>query len=101
MKFILSLIILILSFPLLSCDGLFPSQTKEMLPADHTQKYGFAYHAPGLSDPLGRGACSDCHGGDLKGAVTDTEAGKTVAPSCYECHGALWEGGGEGEGDDD
>jgi hypothetical protein len=102
MKAIPSLIILLLSFPFLSCDGLFPSQAKDMVPADHTDNIGGALHAPGERDPLGRsGACYSCHGNDLKGRVAVTDAGKTVAPSCYECHGALWEGGGDGEGEDD
>jgi cytochrome c553 len=99
MKSILSIILLFLSLSLLSCDGLFPSQAKDMVPADHTQNIGGALHAPGRRDPLGKsGACYSCHGNDLKGRVTVTNEGKTVAPSCFECHGALWEGGGNGGG---
>ena len=86
-------------FTLFSCDGVFPTQTKETVPSDHSDKINGFYHAPGLGDPLGEGGCNGCHGGDLKGGVADAGGGKTVAPSCFECHGALWEGGGEREDD--
>jgi len=102
MRFLFS-VLLYTAFLFLSCDGAFPTRSKEFVPADHTRNLVGALHAAGNGEPLGRGACSDCHGADLKGGVVDADGGKTVAPSCYECHGALWEGGGEegGEREDD
>jgi mono/diheme cytochrome c family protein len=94
-----SLFLIFAAVALFSCDGVFPTQTKETVPSDHTQKINGVFHASVLGDPLGEGGCKDCHGKDLKGGVADANGGKTVAPSCYECHGALWEGGGEREDD--
>jgi hypothetical protein len=83
----------------MSCDGIFPTQTKETVPSDHTRAINGFLHKPGLSEPTGEDGCNGCHGQDLKGGVAETDGGKTVAPSCTECHGALWEGGGQGEAD--
>lgn len=84
----------------LSCDGLFPTQSKPTLPSDHTVNRSGAQHKPGLEVPLGRGGCGTavCHGPDLKGGVAEVNGQKTIAPSCTQCHGTLWgDGGGDGE----
>jgi hypothetical protein len=81
------------AFPLLSCDGLFPTQNKETVPSDHTVKIKGVLHAPGLTDPLFSGGCFNCHGyHDLHGGVTVRQGQRIFCPSCYECHGAVWEG---------
>ena len=102
MKIIFPLLILgamVFAF-FLSCDSLFPTQSKSTVPSDHTVNRKGALHKSGLSDPLGVGECgtAGCHGADLNGSVAQVNGKKTVAPSCYQCHGALWEGGGGGDG---
>jgi hypothetical protein len=99
MRSILSLFLLSGAILFFSCNGVFPTQTKETVPSDHTTAVGGFLHTPALRQPTGEGGCTGCHGQDLKGGVAESSAGKTVAPSCYECHGALWEGGGSGESD--
>ncbi|ACF14563.1 hypothetical protein Ctha_2111 [Chloroherpeton thalassium ATCC 35110] len=65
--------------------GLFPTETKEALPADHTDERGYAYHAPMPNNDVT--TCKDCHGDNLKGGVSEGQA----TPSCYQCHGSIWE----------
>ncbi len=48
----------------------------------HDQNLGGAMHASGYCSPLQN--CSSCHGPDLRG-------GSNGEPSCYQCHGTLWE----------
>lgn len=91
---------------LLSCDGFFPSQVKVDVPADHTVDVSGALHKTGLFDPSNPvQGCTDaaCHGDDLKGGVAVSGGRHVAVPSCYQCHGAIWEGGedSEGEGHDD
>jgi len=51
----------------------------------HTvMKYGYA-HAEAFNSPQNN--CTGCHGADLRGSAS--------APSCYQCHGAKWSGGGD------
>ena len=84
---------------LMSCDGFFPSQSKDFLPSDHTSRKGGAYHMPGSDDPFGSGGCAsvECHGTDLMGGVALVEQGKTVTPSCYQCHDNVWDNEREGD----
>jgi hypothetical protein len=85
---------------LLSCDGLFPSQSKPDVPPDHTQKISGFLHKPGLFDPLDeRNGCmtASCHGDDLTGGTAISSGRHIAVSSCYECHGAVWEGGEESE----
>ena len=79
---------------LLSCDGLFPSAARIGVPADHTESRKGALHKGGKEEPFGEGGCSDsdCHQSDLRGGVVNFEGRITVTPSCFQCHGALWEG---------
>jgi hypothetical protein len=88
----------------LSCNSIFPTQTKPDLPKDHTRDISGVMHKAGLTSPLDRNvgcAAASCHGSDLKGGVATGNGRKVVAPSCTQCHGALWEGGGNGEETDD
>ena len=54
-------------------------------PADHTVVQDKFSHHPDYQSPLGTCAVSGCHGSQLAG---DLGAG---TPSCYLCHGAVWE----------
>lgn len=96
----------VLVVSLMSCDGIFPAQSKPDVPPDHTRNISGFFHRPEASDPLDlRHGClaSDCHGVDLRGGVAVSLSGRRiVVPSCYECHGAVWEEEGDYErGDDD
>ena len=56
--------------------------------AGHTVRLGVpgvftGNHRAGYADPIANG-CIDCHGADLAG---------DPAPSCYKCHGGLWDPG--------
>jgi len=90
-----------------SCDGIFPSQSKPDVPADHTRDISGVLHKPGLDNPLHAvNGCmtAACHGNDLRGGTAVSSGQYVVVPSCYQCHGALWENGGEDgerEGHDD
>jgi hypothetical protein len=87
---------LILLFVLFSCDGIFPAQTKPDVPQDHNLKVSGVLHKSGLFEPLDQiSGCttSTCHGNDLQGGVAVASGRRIVVSSCYQCHGALWEGG--------
>jgi hypothetical protein len=92
---------------LISCDGFFPSQSKPDVPADHNRKISGVLHKSGLNEPLdpGHGCITAvCHGDSLRGGVAVSDGRQVVAPSCYQCHGAVWEGGDDDEeegGEDD
>ncbi len=51
------------------------------VPASHTVSQDGALHAPGLQSPETN--CTACHGSDLRG-------GTGGEPSCFSCHGAIW-----------
>jgi len=67
----------------LGCE-VFPTQTKDGLPADHSDSRGYAYHKAGLTSPSWY--CSECHGQNLKGGVSNGVA----TSSCYQCHPDVW-----------
>jgi hypothetical protein len=88
----------------LSCDGFFPTQSKPDVPRDHTRSISGVMHKPGLRDPLdSRNGCmtAACHGDDLQGGVAVVSGRRVAVPSCYQCHGALWEGEDEGESEEE
>lgn len=94
MKTVAGLVILILSILLLSCDGIFPAQSKPDVPQDHTLKISGALHKEGLFEPLDLDTgCTTavCHGNDLQGGTVVSNKRHITVSSCYECHGALWE----------
>lgn len=49
---------------------------------NHTLNLGGVLHAPNPCQPMNN--CVLCHGADLRGNA------QTGAPSCFECHGAVW-----------
>ena len=71
---------------------------KPVVPADHTESKGGALHTPDSGDPFpGGGNCIDykCHHANLEGGWAlveraDGEIQQTTAPSCFQCHGVLW-----------
>lgn len=76
---------------------------KPDVPPDHTLKISGSLHKPGLFYPLDEGTgcmTGPCHGNDLKGGSTVSADRHIVVPSCYECHGAVWENGAESEIED-
>lgn len=50
-------------------------------PADHTDEEDGVLHKPGKDTPFSNG-CTDCHGSELTGSI--------AAPSCFTCHGEVW-----------
>lgn len=74
------------------CDGLFPTQTKPNVPPDHNVNYGGFLHIGGV----GAEGCGQCHGSDLRGHVYNYNGTLVIAPSCYQCHGNVWERRGGG-----
>ena len=54
-----------------------------VIPGDHTISKNGKMHKDGFAAPLTN--CIACHGSDLLGAGT--------APSCYQCHADIWNGG--------
>ena len=77
-----------------SCDGIFPSASKPNVPDDHTTNYGGILHK-GNREEANPDECNDCHTLDLRGKVTRINGVYTWAPSCYQCHGKLWERNGD------
>jgi len=77
-----------------SCDGLFPSAAKSNVPADHTTNFGGILHK-GSKEESNPDECDDCHTLDLRGKVTKINGVYTWAPSCYQCHGKLWDRNGD------
>lgn len=70
---------------MVGCD-FFPTQSKEGLPADHSDKRSYAYHKTLSNFDVVN--CGTCHGSTLKGGVSTDD--QTAAPSCYQCHGNIW-----------
>jgi hypothetical protein len=82
----------------LSCDGPFPSQSKPNVPADHNRNYNGVLHAGEGEGGGGKDAedCNECHGSDLRGGIKQINGVWRYAPSCYQCHGNVWEGNNGG-----
>ena len=79
---------------LTSCNGPFPSTTKEGPPADHEVNIKGVMHKQGYKNPYREtSGCSsaDCHQDDLDGGVANVEGIVTIAPSCFQCHGTKWD----------
>jgi hypothetical protein len=83
---------------LLACAVVSPN-LKDRLPPGHDILLGDALHRDDPSEPYlapGRCATYGCHHVDLRGGwarYTDPETGErrdTRSPSCYQCHGRLW-----------
>lgn len=70
-----------------SCDGIFPTQNKPPVPADHTDNISGAFHRP---EPNNTDECTECHGEDLKGGLANIEGTLVYANSCYQCHNDVW-----------
>lgn len=87
-KIILAILALSLSAMILSCDGMFPTQTKSRPPADHTDIRGGFFHKGDRHD--GVEDCKSCHGINLTGGVGVVEEIPQLTPSCYQCHGDVW-----------
>src|SRR5690348_1036152 len=83
---------LLLILRLSSCSFL-PVQSKPDVPSDHTNNRGGFLHKNNAQDVED---CADCHGSDLKGGVYFTNGRNIVTQSCYQCHGNIWEGRGNG-----
>ena len=81
--------IIALTTILYSCDGIFPTSPKSILPADHSNNISGVLHK-GTGNELKPDECDDCHTLDLRGKISVINGVKTWAPSCYQCHGALW-----------
>lgn len=69
---ILNILIPIVSIMCISCGN------EE--PTDHTKKIAGVSHREELA--TASDSCMNCHGSNLEGTM--------VAPSCYSCHGDLW-----------
>jgi hypothetical protein len=82
------------------CDGLFPTAPKPTVPGDHNNNIKDALHK-GTGDELKPDECDDCHSIDIRGKVSLINGVYTWAPSCYQCHGALWDRFGNGNGNYD
>ncbi|MCE1164267.1 MAG: hypothetical protein LWX07_02560 [Bacteroidetes bacterium] len=99
MKYIKSTIIIISLLSgliLYGCDGIFPSASKSNIPSDHTVNYGGFLHKGGSGqERVSPDECSDCHTTDIRGKVSLINGVYTWANSCYQCHGAVWERGGQ------
>ncbi len=85
-----------------ACEETWPPQVKPTIPADHTEEEGGVYHKPGLDFPYGYNEATNdkncagatCHHSDLRGGLAKKSVrGKVeaVSPSCYQCHGKVWE----------
>jgi len=59
------------------------SPDTSLAPADHTVLMGGYRHHPNYQSP--NGTCETCHGANLAGD------GRNGHPSCYLCHGAVWQ----------
>ncbi len=76
-----------------ACDYPFPPQTKVGPPDDHVVNKNGAMHREGLQYPFRPSSgCSSnqCHHEDLDGGVAVVNGMKTIAPSCFQCHGTRW-----------
>lgn len=84
---------------IISCDIF----QKTGLPEGHNTIIEGVYHGEEPNEPFDDGdegcASSDCHQSDLKGGVAEIKGKKVVAPSCFQCHGKVWERKGRHERD--
>ncbi|MBF0430569.1 MAG: hypothetical protein HQK83_04785 [Fibrobacteria bacterium] len=84
------------------CDMFDPGLKALKVDGHHKFKQG-ALHKDEPDEPFGNreheGCASDnCHQSDLKGGLTSES--HLVAPSCFQCHGPIWEEDEEDEEDD-
>lgn len=87
--------ILFFSFSCIGCgDGIFPTQSKPTVPADHTSNFGGVLHVGERGS--NESECEECHGTDLRGGVKQINGVWRYGPSCYQCHGKIWEREGGG-----
>ena len=82
--------LLILLSGLYSCDGIFPTASKQGIPDDHQSNFGGFLHKGGKDD-ANPDECDDCHTLDLQGKVSKVNGVYRWAPSCYQCHGNKWD----------
>lgn len=83
---------------MLSCEDGFPTENKKNLPEGHTKLIGIAFHKKGYKEPfaydMSRGeancAGAKCHHSDLRGGMAESDGMKLISPSCFQCHGDLW-----------
>ena len=85
----------ILLASLQSCDGIFPSQSKPPVPADHSDNISGVFHKP---EPSNTENCTECHGNDLRGGIAEVNGQQVYANSCYQCHNDIWHRNGGGGG---
>ena len=83
---------------ILACEDGFPIESKKNLPEGHTEQIGIAFHKNGYGEPFaydasrGEANCAGakCHHSDLRGGFAESDSIKLIAPSCFQCHGDLW-----------
>lgn len=79
---------------MMGCDILGPKNLRSH--EEHEDAKQGVYHAKDANDT---DDCTACHGATLKGGLEDTDGDDlknlgVYAPSCYQCHGNVWEDGG-------
>ncbi len=97
------ILILLASFIVISCEddgGI--GGSKPAIPSDHKESQEGIMHKEGYEYPFGLDKTSGepncsgarCHGEKLKGGparfLIDNVVYLGVAPSCYQCHGKIW-----------
>ena len=93
--FLISGVIFFISF-VYGCNNIFPTSPKPTVPSDHNSSFNGVLHKGGSREEMTPEECNDCHSTDLRGKVSLINGVYTWAPSCYQCHGALWQRGGGG-----
>lgn len=93
-KFIGLLVAVGLMSLLTGCDIFY----KSGLPERHNSIMEGVFHGERAEEPFENGddgcASTDCHQPDLRGGVAKVDGKKVIAPSCFQCHGRVWEGEG-------
>ncbi|HEY5125258.1 MAG TPA: hypothetical protein VIK14_16125 [Ignavibacteria bacterium] len=99
-KLLIVLLLILFVSVFYGCDGMFPTSPKSAIPTDHTNNIKGALHkgeGGGGGKSLNPDECNDCHSlDDIRGKISLINGIPTWAPSCYQCHGALWNRNGGG-----
>ena len=79
------------------CNNILPVSPKPTVPSDHNNNINGSLHKGSSRENMTPDECNDCHSTDIRGKVSLINGVYTWAPSCYQCHGAVWgRGGGTG-----
>lgn len=93
-NFILAAFLLGIMVTVYSCDGIFPTASRDVLLPDHTRNLKGVMHKE-TGKEIELEDCMECHTDDIKGMSVKINGVYRWTPSCIQCHGRVWEKEGD------